>query len=136
MKDGNVTEAQQEHDPPASSGEQNPEPMEEGDATAAANPQTTEELLSSVLLDRIEEQDARQQELEVLVASQAREISDLKAALLRVKQGGHGAKLSPKDPIPFSGEDKGSVDDWIQAMSDWLATGPVASEMAVAMART
>jgi hypothetical protein len=113
-------------------------PMETGEGGPATEEaqkeQDREELLASLIV-RIEDQDARQQEMEALISSQAQELADLRANQFRMRDMG-ASRLKPNDPPKFSGEDKGVVDDWTAAMRHWLAAGLVAPEHEVLLART
>jgi hypothetical protein len=73
-----------------------------------------EELLAS-LIHHIDDQYARQQEMEALISSQQQEITDLRTKQVRMRDGSASC-LKPNDPPKFSGEDKCAVDDWTAAM--------------------
>ena len=108
-------------------------PMEAGEGGPATeeaqNEHDREELLAS-LIHRIDDQDARQQEMEALISSQQQEIADLRTNQVRMRDGG-ASRLKPNDPPKFSGENKGAVDDWTAAIRHWLAAGLVAHEHTV-----
>ena len=118
---------------------------EQQDQTAAATQQEvvggkeqqTPEEVQQYLMHKVAELDARQQENEALLVSQAEEIIDLRASLQQQREAAMGSiRLKPADPAKFSGEDKGSVEDWIQTMHSWLDAGHIAPEHRVALART
>jgi len=115
-----------------------PEIGEGGPATEQAAKNVEQEALVDALLQRVAEQDGRQQELEVLVAQQAIQIQELQTTVAQHRRQADtgAARLKPNDPPQFSGEDKRTIDAWIKAVKVWLAAGGIHPEYEVAMART
>ena len=115
-----------------------PEIGEGGPATEQAAKDAEQEALMDALLQRLAEQDGRQQELEVLVAQQADQIHELQTTVAQHRRQADtgAARLKPNDPPQFSGEDKRTIDAWIKAVKVWLAAGGIYPEYEVAMART
>jgi len=115
-----------------------PKVGEGGPATEQATKDAEQEALMDALLQRLAEQDGRQQELEVLVAQQADQIQELQSSVAQHRRQADtgAARLKPNDPPQFSGEDKRTIDGWIKAVKVWLAAGNISPEYEVAMART
>jgi hypothetical protein len=115
-----------------------PDAGEGGPATEQATKDAEQAALIDALIQRLAEQDGRQQDLEVLVAQQTDQIQELQTTVAQHRRQADtgAARLKPNDPPQFSGEDKRTIDAWIKTVKVWLAAGGIFPEYEVAMART